>query len=159
MGKTRDTITIDDLSAVDEFHIGARKVTEDLMAQLGITAPDHVLDVGCGLGGPARFLADRFKCRVSGVDLTPDYVETANRLCQWLGLNDRVTLYQSTALTMPFKDSTFSKAYMRTRKISVLKSRGFCDGERCSRSTTSCEWRKANCCFLCRGPPQTAQAQ
>ncbi|MGY8634600.1 class I SAM-dependent methyltransferase [Bradyrhizobium sp. 14AA] len=112
MGKTRDTVTIDDLSAIDEFHIGGRKATEELMAQLRITAADHVLDVGSGLGGPARFLADRYRCRVSGVDLTLDYVETGRRLCRWVRLDDRVTLHQSTALAMPFKESTFSKAYM-----------------------------------------------
>lgn len=111
-GKTRGTITINDLSAVDEFHIGGRNATEELMAQLRITAADHVLDVGSGLGGPARFVADRYKCRVSGIDLTRDYVETGNQLCQWLGLDDHVTLRQSSALAMPFQKSTFSKAYM-----------------------------------------------
>src|ERR1700755_1212572 len=55
MGKTKDTVGIDDLSAVDEFHIGGRKATEQLMAQLKMSAGDHVLDVGSGLGGPARF--------------------------------------------------------------------------------------------------------
>jgi ubiquinone/menaquinone biosynthesis C-methylase UbiE len=112
MGKTRDTVTIDDLSSVDEFHIGGRKATGELMSQLEVTAPDHVLDVGSGLGGPARFIADRYKCRVSGVDLTRDYVETGNRLCQWVGLDDRVSLHQSSALVTPFQDATFSKAYM-----------------------------------------------
>jgi ubiquinone/menaquinone biosynthesis C-methylase UbiE len=126
MGKTRDTITIDDLSAVDEFHIGGRKATEELTSQLGMTAADHVLDVGSGLGGPARFLAHHFKCQVSGVDLTPDYVETANRLCQWLGLDDRVTLYQSTALAMPFQDSTFSKAYMLHVGMNIEDKESLC---------------------------------
>ncbi|HEV7877878.1 class I SAM-dependent methyltransferase [Bradyrhizobium sp.] len=112
MGKTIDTVTIDDLAPVDEFHIGGRKATEELVEQLGIAPGDHVLDIGCGLGGPARFIADRCKCRVSGIDLTPDYVETGNRLCEWTGLSDRVKLYQSTALSTPFPDSAFSAAYM-----------------------------------------------
>ncbi|MCK1542397.1 methyltransferase domain-containing protein [Bradyrhizobium sp. 179] len=112
MGKAIDTVTIDDLAAVDEFHIGGRRATEELMEQLGIDASDHVLDVGCGLGGPARFVADRYQCRVSGVDLTLDYVATGNRLCEWVGLNDRVKLYQSTALSLPFQQWNFSAAYM-----------------------------------------------
>src|SRR4051794_29478515 len=75
MGKTPDTITIDDLAPVDEFHIGGRAATEELIEQLGVTPGEHILDVGCGLGGPARFVAQRFKCRISGIDLTSDYVE------------------------------------------------------------------------------------
>jgi ubiquinone/menaquinone biosynthesis C-methylase UbiE len=112
MGKTPDTVTIDDLAPVDEFHIGGRTATEKLVEQLGVTPGDHVLDVGCGLGGPARFVAQRFKCRVSGVDLTSDYVETGNRLCEWVGLGDLVELRQSSALSMPFEDAKFDAAYM-----------------------------------------------
>jgi ubiquinone/menaquinone biosynthesis C-methylase UbiE len=112
MGKTPDSITIDDLAPVDEFHIGGRTATEELIEQLGVTPSDHVLDVGCGLGGPARFVAHRFKCRVSGVDLTSDYVETGNRLCEWVGLGDRVVLSCSSALSMPFQGMKFDAAYM-----------------------------------------------
>ena len=112
MGKTPDTVTIDDLAPVDEFHIGGRTATEELVEQLGVTPGDHVLDVGCGLGGPARFVAHRFKCRVSGIDLTSDYVETGNRLCEWVGLADRVELRRSSALSMPFQDTKFDAAYM-----------------------------------------------
>jgi len=126
MGKTRDTASIEDLSQVDEFHIGGRNATEELMAQLKITVADHVLDVGSGLGGPARFLADRYKCRVSGVDLTRDYVEAGNRLCQWLGLDDYVTLQQSSALAMPFQDSIFSKAYMLHVGMNIENKENLC---------------------------------
>lgn len=126
MGKTKDTVGIDDLSAVDEFHIGGRKATEQLMEQLKMTAADHVLDVGSGLGGPARFVADRYKCRVSGVDLTRDYVETANQLCQWVGLGGRVTLHQSSALATPFEASTFSKAYMLHVGMNIEDKENLC---------------------------------
>jgi ubiquinone/menaquinone biosynthesis C-methylase UbiE len=112
MGKTPDTVTIDDLAPADEFHIGGRTATEKLIEQLGVRPGDHVLDVGCGLGGPARFVAQRFKCRVSGIDLTSDYVETGNRLCEWVGLGESVELRRSSALSMPFKDTKFDAAYM-----------------------------------------------
>ncbi len=85
LGKTPDTVTIDDLAAVDEFHIGGRQATEDFIGQLGLAADHRVLDVGCGIGGPARFVAERFGCRVGGIDLTPEYVETARTLCEWVG--------------------------------------------------------------------------
>ena len=107
MGKTPDTITIDDLAPVDEFHIGGRMATEDLIEQLGVTAGDHVLDVGCGLGGPARFVAQRFNCRVSGIDLTSDYVETGNRLCEWVGL----------AIVSSYSDRQLFRCRSRTRTL------------------------------------------
>ena len=126
MGKTPDSVTIDDLAAVDEFHIGGRRATEELIEQLGIAPGNHVLDVGCGLGGPARFVADRYKCRVSGIDLTLDYVETGNRLCEWVGLSDRVTLCRSTALSMPFRDTKFDAAYMLHVGMNIEDKESLC---------------------------------
>lgn len=126
MGKTTDTVTVDDLASVDEFHIGGRKATDDLMGRLGIEPGDHVLDVGCGLGGPARFVADRYKCRVSGIDLTFDYVETGNRLCEWVGLSDRVKLFQSTALSISFQDGLFNAAYMLHVGMNIEDKEGLC---------------------------------
>jgi cyclopropane fatty-acyl-phospholipid synthase-like methyltransferase len=70
MGKTTDTVTIDDLAPMDEFHIGGRKATEELVSQLQLAPADHVLDIGCGLGGAARFVASRHHCQVTGIDLT-----------------------------------------------------------------------------------------
>jgi hypothetical protein len=57
VGKTKDSITVDDLAPIDEFHIGGRKASEDFLSQLGFSPRTHVLDVGCGLGGAARFVA------------------------------------------------------------------------------------------------------
>jgi ubiquinone/menaquinone biosynthesis C-methylase UbiE len=112
IGKTTATVTIDDLALVDEFHIGGRKATEELVAQLGPSATGHLLDVGSGLGGAARFVADRYKCRVTGIDLTPDYVEAGKVLCKWVGLDDRVSLHHASALSIPFPDEAFDAAYM-----------------------------------------------
>lgn len=112
LGKKTDAVSIDDLATVDEFHIGGRKATEDIVRQLDVAPGAHVLDVGCGLGGPARYLADRHQCRVSGIDLTADYVEAGNRMSEWVGLRDRVELRQGSALAMPFCDATFDAAYM-----------------------------------------------
>jgi len=63
LGKTLDTVTIEDLAPVDEFHIGGRRASEDFLDQLGLSDQHHLLDVGCGLGGTARFVADRYKSR------------------------------------------------------------------------------------------------
>lgn len=112
LGKTPDSVTIDDLAPVDEFHIGGRQASEDFLDQLNLSEEDHVLDVGCGLGGASRFVASRYHSRVTGIDLTAEYVDTGQALCGWLRLEDRVTLRQGSALSMPFEDSAFDGGYM-----------------------------------------------
>ena len=80
MGKPTDPIDSDDLAAGDEFHIGGRAATTALFDQLGWQTGMHVLDVGSGIGGPARYLARHRHAQVTGVDLTPEFVEVAREL-------------------------------------------------------------------------------
>lgn len=112
LGKTTDNVTIEDLAPIDEFHIGGRLATDNLIGQLNFTETCHVLDVGCGLGGATRYLASKYKSRVTGIDLTPEYIETGNALCAWLNLDKYITLYQGSALSMPFKNNIFDGGYM-----------------------------------------------
>jgi len=112
IGKTPDTVTVDELAPVDEFHIGGRQASEDFISQLELTTDDHTLDVGCGIGGTSRFVASRFGCRVTGIDLTPEFVSTGQSLCDWVGLSGRVELYQGDATAMPFTDESFDAAFM-----------------------------------------------
>ena len=112
LGKTPETVTIDDLAPIDEFHIGGRTASEDFLGQLGFTAAMHVLDVGCGLGGAARYVTNRYGSQVTGIDLTSEYVQAGNVLCQWVRLDQRVSLQHGSALAMPFGDRTFDSAYM-----------------------------------------------
>lgn len=111
-GLAPEAVTVDELAAVDEFHIGGRAATERILDRLAPSATDHVLDIGCGLGGPARFAAHRYGCRVTGIDLTPDFVATGRALAERLGLAERVTLIQGSALEPPFADGAFDAAYM-----------------------------------------------
>jgi len=112
LGKSESTVTAEDLAPVDEFHIGGRAATEELVRQLALTASDRVLDIGCGLGGPARQIAAHYGCHVSGIDLTRDYVEAGNVLSGWLRLDGRVSLQHGDALALPFADGSFTAAYM-----------------------------------------------
>lgn len=112
LGKTPETLAIEDLAPVDEFHIGGSLATRSFLDQLAITAEDHVLDIGCGLGGASRFAARTYGCRVTGIDLTAAYVETGKALCSWVGLEDHVSLVKGNALAMDFAASTFDKVFM-----------------------------------------------
>lgn len=112
IGKTIDTVTIEDLAPVDEFHIGGRIATDNLLSQLNFSKHSCLLDVGCGLGGAARYVASKYKHHVAGIDLTPEYIETGNTLSDWLNLDDYVSLIQGSALSMPYQDSSFDGGYM-----------------------------------------------
>ena len=126
LGKTIDSVTVDDLAPVDEFHIGGRQASEHFLDQFGLTPDNRILDVGCGLGGPARFVASRYGCRVDGIDLTPEYVETGTTICKWVGLDDRISLHRGSALSMPFADGSFDGAYMLHVGMNIEDKAGLC---------------------------------
>lgn len=106
-GKDTGHLTIDDLAPVDEFHSRRRIATAELAAMLAPPNGAHVIDIGSGLGGPSRYLAATYHCRVSGVDLTPEFVETATALTARTGLSDRVDFRVGSALELPFPDGSF----------------------------------------------------
>lgn len=112
LGKTTDDISVEDLAPVDEFHIGGRVATENLLDQLNFSQQHHILDVGCGLGGAARFVANKYKNHVTGIDLTPEYIDTGKVLCEWVKLENNVTLHHGSAVAMPFQDESFHGGYM-----------------------------------------------
>ncbi len=112
LGKSVADVQIDDLAPVDEFHVGGRIATEAFLDQLGIDESHHVLDVGCGLGGGSRFAAHRYGCRVTGVDLTPEYVSAGKLLCEWVTLDARIQLQVEDATALPQRADTFDRAYM-----------------------------------------------
>ena len=92
IGKSPASVDLDDLAALDEFHLRGPAATQELIEILDVGADSHVLDVGSGLGGPARRLAKATGCRVTGVDLSVDYCAVGNELSGWLGLSERVRL-------------------------------------------------------------------
>ena len=111
-GTTTDEVTIEDLAPVDEFHIGGRAATRHLCGQLDISGDDHVLDIGCGIGGTARFLAATHGCTVAGIDLTPEYIAVAEELSRWTGLDDDTEFRVGSVLDTGVADDTFDVAVM-----------------------------------------------
>ncbi|MCP4291778.1 MAG: methyltransferase domain-containing protein [bacterium] len=96
-----------DLDLLDEFHIRGREATVELAALVNLQKHHRVLDAGCGLGGPARFLADQFKCQVTGMDLVESYCEVASELTDLVGLSYLVKFQQGDMQKMPFADDEF----------------------------------------------------
>ncbi len=110
MGRDPDRIEPADLKAVDEFHIGGAEATDTLLAALDIQPGMEVLDIGCGIGGPARLIALRSGAKVTGVDLTPAFVEAAATLSRMAGMGDLVAYKTGSATDMPFGDASFDVA-------------------------------------------------
>lgn len=103
--------TIEALAPYDQFHGRGLEATEDMAALVAVRPSDHLLDVGSGLGGPARWLSARFGCSITGVDLTPEFCAIAEHFSRLVGLDARVRFQVGDALAMPFSDATFNGAY------------------------------------------------
>ncbi len=119
MGKDVEHLTPDDLAPVDEFHGGQRPATVQLAELAGITGGERVLDVGSGLGGPSRFLAWRYGCRVSGVDLTAEFCRVALMLTRRTGLEGQVDYRQGDALALPFDDASFDVVWSQNAAMNI----------------------------------------
>src|SRR5215510_1476749 len=118
-GKNLDALTIDDLAPADQFHGGGKAATVRLAHLAGLTPATRVLDVGGGLGGPARTLAVEFGCHVTVVDLTESYVQAAALLTARLGLGDRVTHHVGNVLTLPFEPGAFDVVWTQNSGMNI----------------------------------------
>jgi ubiquinone/menaquinone biosynthesis C-methylase UbiE len=110
-GKDVDRLSLEDLAPVDEFHIRGRVATAELADRLGVAAGMKVLDVGCGIGGPSRYIAATYDCHVVGIDLTEEFCRVAALLAERAGLGERVEYHPGNALAMPFADASFEVVY------------------------------------------------
>jgi 2-polyprenyl-3-methyl-5-hydroxy-6-metoxy-1,4-benzoquinol methylase len=119
MGKDIAHLTPDDLAPVDEFHGGQRSATIQLAELAGIMGGERVLDVGSGLGGPSRYLAWRYGCRVSGVDLTAEFCRVALMLTRRTGLEGRVDYRQGDALALPFDAESFDVVWSQNAAMNI----------------------------------------
>jgi ubiquinone/menaquinone biosynthesis C-methylase UbiE len=107
------------LAPYDQFHVRGVEATEAIAALLEVAATDLLLDVGSGVGGPARYLATRFGCRVTGIDLTAEFCDVARHLTRLLGLEARVKFEQGDALAMPFAGDSFDGAYSMNVSMNI----------------------------------------
>ena len=118
-GKKLDAISADDLSPVAEFHIGGQGATRQLAQSAGMGTDMRVLDIGSGLGGPARTLAQHYGCKVTGLDLTEEFCRVATMLTELCGMQDRVSFTHGNALDMPFEDASFDLVWTQQASMNV----------------------------------------
>jgi ubiquinone/menaquinone biosynthesis C-methylase UbiE len=111
--------TIEALAPYDQFHGRGLEATRDVAALVAVRPTDHLLDVGSGLGGPARWLSTRFGCRITGIDLTPAFCAIAEHLTGLIGLEGRVRFQVGDALAMPFDNAMFEGAYSMNVSMNI----------------------------------------
>ena len=106
-GKDVDHLQPEDLALLEDFHTMGRIATSQLVDLIGITGDAQVLDAGSGIGGTARFIADRCGCTVTAVDLTEEYCETCIWLNRLVGLDRQIFVRQADITSLPFADASF----------------------------------------------------
>lgn len=109
-GKDIAALKPEDLAAVDEFHVRGRKATLELAERMALAPGARVLDIGSGLGGPARTVAAATGAHVTGIDLTESFCAAAAEMSRWVGLGERVAFRQGDATALPFEDASFDAA-------------------------------------------------
>jgi len=111
-GVDPDDLRVDQLAGLDQLHAGSGPATAHVLEHLDLSSGSTLLDVGCGVGGPARVAAARSGCRVTGIDLSPDFVELARSLTARVGLAERVTFDVGSGTDLPYADRSFTRAML-----------------------------------------------
>ena len=118
-GTSLEHLTIDDLAPLDQFHGGGKAATRRLARLAGLAPGMRILDVGGGLGGPARTLAVEHGCQVTVIDLAESYVQAGEELTARLGLGDRVTHRVGNVLELRFDDGMFDVVWTQNSGMNI----------------------------------------
>lgn len=118
-GRDPNAPTIEALSELDHLHGGGFNTTVVQTELARIPKGSHVLDAGCGIGGPSRYLADSYACTVEAIDLTPEYVEAAHSLNTSVGLQDRIQVTVGSVTELPFEEGSFDVVLCQNVSMNV----------------------------------------
>jgi sarcosine/dimethylglycine N-methyltransferase len=124
IGKDPENVTYGDLSPLDHFHGGGYQATLELARLANLQPGQRVLDVGGGLGGPARTLAVEFGCTVTVVDLAEEFCLAGEALTTWTNLSKQVTFRQGSALALPFPDHSFDVVWAQNSFMNMADKEG-----------------------------------
>jgi SAM-dependent methyltransferase len=124
IGKDPGNVTLEDLAPLDHFHGGGYSATLELARRANLQTGQQVLDVGGGLGGPARTLATEFGCTVTVVDLTEEFCRAGETLTAMTNLSHRVTFQQGDALALPFPDHSFDVLWAQNAFMNIADKEG-----------------------------------
>ena len=113
------------LAPYDHFHSRGLESTVGMADRMQVEAGDHLLDVGSGIGGPARYMVGWFGCEVTGIDLTTEFCEVARHLNHLLSMDDRIHIHEGDALAMPFNDDSFDGAYSMNVSMNIADKPAF----------------------------------
>lgn len=125
LGKDLSSLMLDDLQPVDEFHMRGNAATRELIELAGFSPDMHILELGCGIGGSTRRLSRETGCRVTAIDLSQSYIDTARRLTDLLGMQERVHCQCASALELPFEDEVFDGIWSLQMNMNVEDKRSW----------------------------------
>tara|TARA_B100001559_G_C16452752_1_gene600126 strand:- start:626 stop:1450 length:825 start_codon:yes stop_codon:yes gene_type:complete len=115
------------LTRMDQFHTRGIKANKELTNLVTPKKSMHILDIGCGIGGPARYLASEYGCRVTGIDLINSYIEVANMLTKLCHLDSLVSFRHANALNLPFNDNSFDMVWCQNVSMNIEDKDTFYD--------------------------------
>lgn len=124
-GKMPGAITRQDLAPVDEFHVRGQEVSRELATAAALQKGLRVLDAGCGLGGASRLLAAEFNCEVTGIDITGEYIRTAEKLSALTGLQHHTRFVEGSVLALPFGENAFDAVWTQHVQMNIADKRTF----------------------------------
>ena len=119
-----DHVKRSDIAGVDEFHVRGAEVSRELASAIALKDL-KVLDMGSGLGGPCRMLADEYDCHATGIDLSTEFVNTANALSKLVGLDDKTQFVQGSATELPFEDSSVDVVWTQHVQMNIPDKQKF----------------------------------
>jgi SAM-dependent methyltransferase len=123
-GGDAQKLRVEDLWPFDQLHGRGIIATREHAERAGLKAGMHVLDLGCGIGGSSRYLAT-LGCRVTGLDLTPEFIAVAQTLTERCGVADRITFRVGNALELPFADASFDHVWSHNVTMNIQDKRRF----------------------------------
>ncbi len=124
-GLINKELNIEDLFPIDQYHARGIAATIDLGKRMPISKNQKILDIGCGLGGPARYYAKEFKCFITGIDITPSFIEIGNEFNKLTSMSNNVHLLVGNGEILDFKNETFDGAYSQHVTMNISDRKKF----------------------------------